>query len=155
MIDEATQETLEAYGVALLVDVPKTFELLANVYQSLAGRELILVLFHINNGYIRMLKKKYPGIDIVEMKFNHHKLLAVDSRLLKLTETSYQINRMAFYAYGSYLQYFHSNLLRGIFKTEVLDVRKVAVGFGFSVPPRVKMETAVFLNKKAQNKRKK
>lgn len=59
LIDEITQESLESYDGALLVDVPKTFEELANVYQSLAGRSLILVLFHINNGYIRMLRKKY------------------------------------------------------------------------------------------------
>lgn len=59
---------------------------------------------------------------------------------------------MAFYAYGSFMSYFAGNLLKNAFKTELLDVAKVAKSFGFKVPPRVKADSAKFLNRKAQDR---
>lgn len=53
-------------------------------------------------------------------------------------ETSYDINRAAFYSYGAYLNYFRENKLKLIFKTEALDVDLLAKSFGFNVAPRVK-----------------
>lgn len=48
------------------------------------------------------------------------------------------MNRAAFYAYGAYLNNFRANMLKFIFKTEAIDVNKLAVSYGFSVAPRVK-----------------
>jgi hypothetical protein len=51
-----------------------------------------------------------------QLNFNHHKLLSADNKLEKLVESSYHINRMAFYAYGSFMSYFAKNMLKNIFK---------------------------------------
>jgi ATP-dependent RNA helicase DDX18/HAS1 len=81
-----------------------------------------------------------------QLNFNHNKLLATESKLDRLVESSYHINRMAFYAYGSYMSYFAKNLLKNIFRTEQLNVNKVALAFGFRVPPRIKAGEAKFLS---------
>lgn len=112
----------------------------------------MLVLFQQNEGYVGMLRRQYPELTLECMRFNHHKLVPTEHKLGKLVETSYQINRQAFYAYGSFLSYFAGNMITSVFKTSLLDVGKLAKGFGFAVPPRVKAEAATFLNKKAQDR---
>lgn len=77
-----------------------------------------MVLFRQNSGYVKMLKKKVEGLQIDELKFNENRLLPVEGKLMKLVERSYQLNRAGFYAYGSFLKYYASNLLKSIFKTQ-------------------------------------
>lgn len=61
------------------------------------------------------------------------------------------MNRAGFYAYGSYINYFNANLLKKIFRTDQIQVDKLARGFGFTTPPRVK--DGKFLTQKARQER--
>lgn len=99
-----------------------------------------------------MLHKHFPEVSPQQLRFNPNKLLPTESKLRHLVEGNYRLNRLAFYAYGSFLRHFAGNLLRATFRTELLDVAKVARSFGFAVPPRVTAESAKFLNKKTQDK---
>ena len=101
----------------LIVDAPQLFEQLANLYTNAKHCKFILVLFRHNAGYVSMLHKTYPSIVLNQLKFNPHKLQPTEHKLEKLVESSYLINRMAFYAYGSFMSYFAGNLLKGTFKT--------------------------------------
>ena len=53
-------------------------------------------------------------------------------------DKNYSLNRAAFYAYGSYLKTYQQNPLKKIFRTELFDISKVALSFGFNTPPRIK-----------------
>lgn len=72
---------------------------------------------------------------------------------MEMVDSNYAINRQAFYAYGSFLQYFNKNLLKRIFRTDRLNVKAVGLGFGMPVPPKVNLE-AKFLTQKAQSREK-
>ena len=63
----------------------------------------------------------------------------IEDKYLELIDSNYAINRQAFYAYGSFLQYFNSHLLKRIFKTDQLNVKNVGLGFGMSIPPKVNL----------------
>ena len=71
------------------------------------------------------------------MQYSTKKFIDVNYKLKQLVEQSYDLNREAFYAYGSFLNNFRQNLIKTIFKTEDIDVHSVAKGFGFEVAPRV------------------
>ena len=68
-------------------------------------------------------------------------------------DKSYDLNRAAFFAYGSFINYFRANLLKKIFRTDQIDVAKLARSFGFTTPPRVK--EGKFLTLQAQREKKK
>ena len=55
----------------------------------------------------------------------------------QLVDSNYDINRAAFYAYGASINNYKANLLKRIFRPELLDVAGLAKSFGFSIPPRV------------------
>lgn len=99
-----------------------------------------------------MLEKKL-SLEFKELTFNPHKLLIVQDKYLEIVDSNYAINRQAFYAYGSFLQYYNQNLLKRIFRTDRLNVKNVGLGFGMSVPPKVNLD-AKFLTQKAQAKAK-
>ena len=67
-------------------------------------------------------------------------------------EQSYDLNRKGFYAYGSYINYFRASLLKKIFRTDQIDVTRLAKSFGFTTAPRVKEGS--FLTENARKERK-
>ena len=72
------------------------------------------------------------------MEFSHNKFVGINDKLRELVEQSYDLNRAGFYAYGSYINYYRANMLKKIFRTDQVDVTKLAKSFGFVTPPRVK-----------------
>lgn len=142
---------LEAYEHVVLMDIPNTFEALSQIAGGMSqGSKLILFVFKGNRGYIKMVGKKL-SLQMTELSFNPHKFLMVEDKFLELVDSNYAINRQAFYAYGSFLQYFNGHLLKRIFRTDRLNVKNVGLGFGMPIPPKVNLE-AKFLTQKAQNK---
>jgi ATP-dependent RNA helicase DDX18/HAS1 len=139
--------------VTLLMDVPPSFEELQKIYDASRDSKLVLVLLAGNAAYAKVLSKK-TNSEIHQLAYNPNKLISTESKLIRLVEASYHLNRLAFYAYGSYLQYFSANLFKSIFNTQALDVAAVARGFGFQVPPRVIAKPGQFLNRKAQDRKK-
>lgn len=98
-----------------------------------------------------MLKKKaFEGeLNIVQIHYENGKLVGINDKIKRLVDSNYDMNRAAFYAYGGYLNNFRANLLKFIFKTEAIDVNKLALSYGFSTAPRVK--EGKFLKTKARN----
>lgn len=78
------------------------------------------------------------NISLLPLTFSPNKLIGINDKLRESVEKSYDLNRAAFYAYGSFLEYFNNNPLKRIFRTQMLDVQKLALSFGFTAPPRVK-----------------
>ena len=87
-----------------------------------------------------MLKKKVceGELNIVQIHYENGKLVGINDKIKRLVDSNYDMNRAAFYAYGAYLNNFRANLLKFIFKTEAIDVNKLALSYGFSTAPRVK-----------------
>ena len=99
--------------------------------------EVLLVLLKINKKYLNMVEKKL-SITAEQLEFSANKFVGINDKLRELVESNYDLNRAGFYAYGSYLDYFRTNLLKKIFITDQIEVNKLARSFGFTTPPRVK-----------------
>lgn len=94
-----------------------------------------------------MLQKKLSEVSIEKVNYASGKLVNINQKIHQFVDSSYDMNRAAFCAYGGYLNYFRENRLKLIFKTEAIDVNKLALSYGFSSAPRVKegkfLKTAV------------
>lgn len=55
----------------------------------------------------------------------------------KLISKNYFLNQSAKEAFKSYVRAYDSHQLKTIFKVDTLDLAKVALSFGFTVPPVV------------------
>ncbi|KAI8927466.1 P-loop containing nucleoside triphosphate hydrolase protein [Entophlyctis helioformis] len=86
-------------------------------------------------GFLRFLKQ--AKVPLNEYQFPPSKIANVQSQLERLIEKNYYLNKSAKDGYRSYLQAYASHSLKGIFDVSVLDLAKVARGFGFTVPPSV------------------
>lgn len=140
-------------AMAVLLDVPTAFEQLAALVGKAEAEssEVLLVLLKINRKYLKMVEKKC-SLHFDEVEFSSNKLVGINDKLRELVETNYDLNRAAFYAYGSYINHFRANLLKKIFRTDQIDVAKLARSFGFATPPRLKEGT--FLTAKARLEKK-
>lgn len=58
-------------------------------------------------------------------------------QLEKLIEKNYYLHKSAQEAYKSYVRAYDSHSLKQIYNVETLDLPKVAISFGFKVPPFV------------------
>lgn len=87
-----------------------------------------------------MLKKKVGNgkIEAITAEYSVNHFVGINGKMRDLVDKSYDMNRAAFYAYGSYINNFRANLLKFIFKTEAVDVAALARSYGFTTPPRVK-----------------
>ena len=75
----------------------------------------------------------------------------MNDKLRELVDKSYDLNRAAFYAYGSFLNSYRASLLKKIFRTGQINVEQLARSYGFTTPPRVK--DGKFLKQKTQAKK--
>lgn len=72
-----------------------------------------------NKKYVNMLKKKVGGgeLEVQQIHYADGKLVGINQKIKELVDSSYDMNRAAFYAYGAYLNNFRNNMLKLIFKT--------------------------------------
>ena len=101
-----------------------------------ANSQVVLLLLKVNRKYLNMLGKKLEVVTSI-LEFSHNKFVGFNDKLRQLVESNYDINRAAFYAYGATINNYKANLLKKIFRPELLDVAALARSFGFSTPPRV------------------
>lgn len=64
----------------------------------------------------------------------------------KLIEKNYYLHKSAQEAYKSYVRAYDSHSLKQIYNVETLDLPKVAMSFGFKVPPFVDLSILSTLN---------
>ena len=86
--------------------------------------ESILMVPNIFKKYINLLKKKVAGmeIEIVQTEYSPSKFVGINDKLKGFVDSNYDMNRGAFYAYGSYLNTIHKNPFKKIFRTELINV---------------------------------
>jgi hypothetical protein len=136
----------------MVADVPSTFEVLQGVIEEARkhGNEVVLIVLRINKKYLNMISKKLAVTPNV-LTYSPNKFVGINDKLREFVESSYDLNRAGFYAYGAYLNYFRANLLKKIFRTDQINVADLARGFGFTTPPRVKEGS--FLTEKARKEK--
>nr|CAD7414164.1 unnamed protein product [Timema poppensis] len=95
----------------------------------------LLILRPEELGFLRYLKQ--ARIPLNEFDFSWSKIADIQLQLEKLISKNYFLNMSAKSAYKSYVRAYDSHHLKQIFDVETLDLAKVAISFGFKVPPSV------------------
>ncbi|XP_065056977.1 uncharacterized protein LOC135685101 [Rhopilema esculentum] len=98
------------------------------------GRGLLFLLPE-ELGFLRYLK--HAKVTLNEYDFSQAKIANIQSQLEKLISKNYYLNKSAKDGYRSYIHAYASHQHRNIFNVDKLDLQKVALSFGFSVPPSV------------------
>ncbi|CAK1357569.1 unnamed protein product [Cercospora beticola] len=102
-------------------------------------------------GFLSHLKE--AKVPLVEFEIPPKKILDIQSQLEMLIGKNYYLNKSAKDGYRSYLQAYASHSLRTVFDIHKLDLKKVAKGFGFSVPPKVDINLGASMKKHDQARR--
>jgi len=102
-------------------------------------------------GFLRYLK--HAKVPLNEYDFAKAKVSNIQLQMEKLISSNYFLNKSAKDGYRSYLQAYASHQHREIFNVENLDLKKVALGFGFSVPPGVNLNIYTKMKDKKQKPR--
>lgn len=100
-------------------------------------------------GFLRYLK--HAKVPLNEYDFAKAKISNIQLQLEKLISSNYFLNQSAKDGYRSYLQAYASHQHRDIFNVETLDLKKVALSFGFPVPPGVNLN--IYSNFKDKKKK--
>lgn len=114
-------------------------------------------------GFLNHLKE--AKVPLVEFEIPPKKIMDIQSQLEMLIGKNYYLNKVsrptsvpqpcqrlihvqsAKDGYRSYLQAYASHSLRSVFNIHNLDLKKVAKGFGFSVPPKVDINLGASMKK--------
>ena len=75
-----------------------------------------LVLMRVNKKYLQILKKTIE-VQTHFFTFSASQLVGINDTLRTLVDSSYDLNRAAFYAYGACINSYRRNLLKRIFRT--------------------------------------
>ncbi|EME46029.1 hypothetical protein DOTSEDRAFT_168285 [Dothistroma septosporum NZE10] len=102
-------------------------------------------------GFLNHLKE--AKVPLVEFEIPPKKILDIQSQLELLIGKNYYLNKSAKDGYRSYLQAYASHSLRSVFNIHNLDLKKVAKGFGFGVPPKVDINLGASMKKPDQARR--
>lgn len=86
-------------------------------------------------GFLRYLKQ--AKVPLNEFEFSWNKIADIQLQLEKLISKNYFLNQSAKEAFKSYVRAYDSHQLKNIFNVDTLDLGKVALSFGFTVPPVV------------------
>lgn len=113
------------------------------------GRALLLLLPE-EVGFLRYLK--HAKVPLNEFAFPTNKLANIQSQLVKLIEKNYYLHKSAREGYRSYLQSYASHSHKNIFNVQKLDLQKVALAFGFNVPPTVNLKVHASKSKGVQRR---
>ncbi|KAH3747897.1 uncharacterized protein LOC127848128 [Dreissena polymorpha] len=95
----------------------------------------LLILRPEELGFLRFLKQ--AKVPLNEFEFSWSKVSDIQLQLEKLIEKNYFLNRSAQEAYKGYIRAYASHSLKNIFDVNTLDLQKVALSFGFKIPPYV------------------
>lgn len=80
---------------------------------------------------------KQAKVPLNEFEFSWNKIADIQLQLEKLISKNYFLNQSAKEAFKSYVRAYDSHQLKNIFNVDTLDLGKVALSFGFTVPPVV------------------
>lgn len=86
-------------------------------------------------GFLRYLKQ--AKVPLNEFEFSWSKIANIQPQLEKLIEKNYFLHKSSQEAYKSYIRAYASHSLKNIYDVNSLDLKKVALSFGFKVPPYV------------------
>lgn len=86
-------------------------------------------------GFLRYLKQS--KVPLNEFEFSWNKIADIQLQLEKLIEKNYFLNQSAKEAFKAYVRAYDSHQLKAIFNVSTLDLKKVALSLGFTVPPVV------------------
>ncbi|XP_044294205.1 ATP-dependent RNA helicase DDX18 [Varanus komodoensis] len=95
----------------------------------------LLILRPEELGFLRYLKQ--ARVPLNEYEFSWSKISDIQSQLEKLIEKNYFLHKSAQEAYKAYIRAYDSHSLKQIYNVNNLDLLKVALSFGFKVPPFV------------------
>ncbi|XP_051567053.1 ATP-dependent RNA helicase DDX18 isoform X1 [Myxocyprinus asiaticus] len=95
----------------------------------------LLILRPEELGFLRFLRQ--AKVPLSEFEFSWSKISDIQSQLEKLIEKNYYLHKSAQEAYKSYVRAYDSHSLKQIYNVETLNLPKVAMSFGFKVPPFV------------------
>ncbi|XP_048455189.1 ATP-dependent RNA helicase DDX18 [Rhincodon typus] len=95
----------------------------------------LLILRAEELGFLRYLKQ--ARVPLNEFEFSWSKIANIQVQLEKLIEKNYYLHKSAQEAYKSYIRAYDSHSLKDIYSVRTLDLPKVALSFGFKVPPYV------------------
>lgn len=107
-----------------------------------ARGKALLFLLPTELGFLRYLKQS--KVPLNEYDFPAEKIANVQPQLERLIEKNYYLNNSAKEGYRSYLQAYASHHLKAIFNINALDLQKVALSFGHTVPPNVHISKKCF-----------
>ncbi|XP_042620387.1 ATP-dependent RNA helicase DDX18-like [Cyprinus carpio] len=118
-------------------DDPKEYiQRVGRTAHGINGRgHAVLILRPEELGFLRFLKQ--AKVPLSEFEFSWAKISDIQSQLEKLIENNYYPHKLAQEAYKSYVRAYNSHSLKQIYNVETLDLPKVALSFGFKVPPFV------------------
>lgn len=98
----------------------------------------LLILRPEEVGFLRYLKQ--ARIPLNEFEFSWSKIADIQLQLEKLISKNYFLHMSAKEAYKAYVRSYDSHHLKQIFDIDTLDLAKVALSFGFQVPPAVDLK---------------
>uniref|UniRef100_A0A646QG17 ATP-dependent RNA helicase n=1 Tax=Hemiscolopendra marginata TaxID=943146 RepID=A0A646QG17_9MYRI len=97
----------------------------------------LLILRPEELGFLRFLKQ--ARVQLNEYEFSWSKIANVQNQLEKLISKNYFLHTSAKEAYKGYIRAYDSHTLKNIYDINSLDLEKVALSFGFKVPPSVNL----------------
>jgi ATP-dependent RNA helicase DDX18/HAS1 len=95
----------------------------------------LLILRPEELGFLRYLKQS--RVPLSEYTFSWGKVANIQPQLENLISKNYYLHQSAKEGYKSYVRAYASHGHKQIFDVETLDLQKVALSFGFTVPPSV------------------
>lgn len=95
----------------------------------------LLILRPEELGFLRYLKQ--AKVPLNEFEFSWTKIADIQLQLENLIGKNYFLNMSAKEAFKAYVRAYDSHSLKTIFDISTLDLAKVALSFGFKVPPAV------------------
>ncbi|KAG9137133.1 hypothetical protein Leryth_011960 [Lithospermum erythrorhizon] len=78
---------------------------------------------------------KAAKVPVKELEYDGKQIAIDQSRLMRLIESNYYLNKSAKEAYRSYILAYNSHSMKNIFNVRRLDLQAVAASFCFSSPP--------------------
>ncbi|XP_032076376.1 ATP-dependent RNA helicase DDX18 [Thamnophis elegans] len=110
----------------------------------------LLILRPEELGFLRYLKQ--ARVPLSEFEFSWSKISDIQSQLEKLIEKNYFLHKSAQEAYKAYIRAYDSHSLKQIYNVHNLDLIKVALSFGFKVPPFVDLNVNSSHGKRLQKR---
>ncbi|KAG8541036.1 hypothetical protein GDO81_029836 [Engystomops pustulosus] len=95
----------------------------------------LLILRPEELGFLRYLKQ--AKVPLSEFEFSWSKISDIQSQLEKLIEKNYYLHKSAQEAYKAYIRAYDSHSHKQIFDVNTLNLQKVCLSFGFTIPPFV------------------